>query len=420
MTTTTRSADITAAATASDPAAYADGAARPAASLVSARVAGLSLSAPYAVPARRPGPDFVNLVSGAPAVEALPLREIGEVTNELFSQARSGGQALAYGPNAGELRLRELIAAREGVPVDRVLITNGALHGIALTLQVIAEPGDVIVVDDPVFPDTIRIVESTGADIHTVPVGPNGFEVEVLAERLRAGLRPKAVYTVPDFHNPGGGLLPYERRLRLVELAEHYGFVIVSDNPYRQFSFDGGQEPDFPLDSDRVVIAHTFAKTLGPGLRLGWLVVPEWPAPHVVNLRRRYDFQSSTLSQAIARSLLERPGWFDGLLHRGRTLYRTRAQLAVRALREAGDRLEFTAPEGGFFIWARVVDGTATAELLAERALEAGVVYSKGTFYDPHQSGRYADHLRLAYSAAEHDHLVAGLERLTAVVKSLP
>ncbi|WNI17242.1 PLP-dependent aminotransferase family protein [Actinacidiphila sp. ITFR-21] len=428
MTTTTPSpraasghpADDTGGRTPGRPAGGAIEAPRPAASLVSARIAGLSLSAPYAVPARQPGPDFVNLVSGAPAVEALPLREIREVTNELFSQFGSGGRALAYGANAGDRGLRDLIAASEGVDVERILITNGALHGTSLALQVVAEPGDVIVVDDPVFPDTIRVVESTGADIHTVPVGPRGFDVEVLADRLRAGLRPKAVYTVPDFHNPGGGLLPYDRRLRLVELAEHYGFVIVSDNPYRQFAFDGTREPDFPLGSDRVVVAHTFAKTLGPGLRLGWLVAPEWLAPHVVNLRRRYDFQSSTLSQAIARALLERPGWFDGLLRRGRALYRARADLAVRALQEAGDRLEFTAPEGGFFVWARVTGGPEAAELLADRALAAGVVYSKGTFYDPHQSGRYADHLRLAFSAPQEAHLVAGLERLTSVVKSLP
>ncbi|MEW2129026.1 PLP-dependent aminotransferase family protein [Streptomyces sp. NPDC005435] len=388
--------------------------------LISSRVAALSVSSPYAVPSRRPGPDFVNLVSGAPAVEALPLAEIREVTQSLLAGSDTGGPALGYGPNAGDPALRELIAAREGVDPARVLITNGGLHGTALALQSVAEPGDVVVVDDPVFPDTIRIVENTGADIHPVPVGPYGIDVDVLEERLRAGLRPKALYTVPDFHNPAGGLLPYERRLRLVELAERYGFFVLADNPYRHFAHDGSHEPDFPLDSDRVVVAHTFAKTLGPGLRLGWLIAPEWLAPHVINLRRRLDFQSSTLSQAIARSLLARGDWFDGLLARAREGYRERAQLTVRTLREAGDQLEFDEPAGGFFVWARVRGGVPAAELLAERAREAGVVYSVGTFYDPLQQGRYADHLRLAYSAARHEHLTAGLERLSAVLRTLP
>jgi 2-aminoadipate transaminase len=243
--------------------------------------------------------------------------------------------------------------------------------------------------------------------------------VDVLADQLKAGLRLKAVYTVPDFHNPVGGVLPYAQRLRLVELAERHGFVILSDNPYREYAFDGTYEPDFPLDSDRVVVANTFTKTLGPGFRLGWLVVPEWLAPHVVNLRRRYDFQSSTLSQAIIRTLLERPGWFDQLLVRGRAIYRERAELAVRSLREAGDRLEFFTPSGGFFIWARVTGGVDSAALLAERALEQGVVFSKGTFYDPRQSGRYADHLRLAYSAASYSDFAAGLDRFAEVVRGL-
>ncbi|MGW3030107.1 aminotransferase-like domain-containing protein [Streptomyces sp. NPDC001178] len=387
--------------------------------LISSRISALSLSSPYAVPARKPGPDFVNLVSGAPAVEALPLDAIREVTNDLLAGPDTGGPALAYGPNAGDPVLRSLIAAREGVDPSRVLITNGGLHGTALALHAVAEPGDVIVVDDPVFPDTIRIVENTGADIHPVPVGPHGLDVDVLAERLRGGLRPKALYTVPDFHNPAGGLLPYEKRRQLVELAERYGFFVLSDNPYRPFAPDGRSEPDFPLDSDRVVVVQTFAKTLGPGLRLGWLIAPEWLAPHVINLRRRYDFQSSTLSQAIARTLLAREGWFDRLLARGRDIYRERAELTVRSLREAGDRLEFDDPAGGFFVWAKVNGGRPAAELLAERAREAGVVYSVGTFYDPLQQGRYADHVRIAYSAARHEHLVAGLDRLTTVLKSL-
>ncbi|MGW7247197.1 aminotransferase-like domain-containing protein [Streptomyces decoyicus] len=387
--------------------------------LIASRIAALSLSSPYAVPARKPGPGFVNLVSGAPAVEALPLHEIRKVTSELLSSPETGGPALAYGPNAGDPALRELIATREGVDPARVLITNGGLHGTSLALQAVAEPGDVIVVDDPVFPDTIRIVENTGAGIHPVPVGPHGIDVEALAERLRGGLRPKAVYTVPDFHNPNGGLLPYERRLRLVELAEQYGFFVLSDNPYRQFAPDGRSEPDFPLDSDRVVVAHTLAKTLGPGLRLGWLIAPEWLAPHVINLRRRYDFQSSPLSQAIARALIARDNWSDELLAHGRNIYRERAELTVRSLREAGDHLELDDPAGGFFVWANVRGGVSAAERLAERAREAGIVYSVGTFYDPLQQGRYAGHLCLAYSAARHEHLVAGLDRLTAVLKSL-
>ncbi|MFE0098751.1 PLP-dependent aminotransferase family protein [Streptomyces sp. NPDC059009] len=410
---------MTTALTTHAPSSAASPASSPA-DLVSRRVAALSVSSPYAVPARKPGPDFVNLVGGAPAVEALPLAEIREVTQELLAGPDTGGPALAYGPNAGDPALRRLIADREGVDPARILITNGGLHGTSLALQSVAEPGDVVVVDDPVFPDTIRIVEQTGADIHPVPVGPHGLDVDVLEERLRGGLRPKAVYTVPDFHNPGGGLLPHARRLRLVELAERYGFFVLSDNPYRAFSPDGRAEPDFPLDSDRVVVAHTFAKTLGPGLRLGWLVAPEWLAPHVINLRRRLDFQSSTLSQAIARTLLSRDGWFDELLGRSRDLYRERADLTVRALREAGDQLEFDDPAGGFFVWARVKGGATAARLLSERAEEAGVVYSVGTFYDPLQQGRYADHLRLAYSQARHEHLVAGLERLTAVLRTLP
>lgn len=100
--------------------------------LLASRIAGLSMSAPYAVPKRRPGLDFVNLVNGAPAAEALPFAEIRQTTDTLFADPALGVQALEYGPNAGEPVLRQLIADREGVPADRILITNGGLHGTAL------------------------------------------------------------------------------------------------------------------------------------------------------------------------------------------------------------------------------------------------------------------------------------------------
>lgn len=387
--------------------------------LLAARIAGLSMSAPYAVPKRRPGPDFVNLVNGAPAAEALPFAEIRQTTDALFADPALGAQALEYGPNAGEAVLRQLIAQREGVATDRILITNGGLHGTALVLHALTGPGDTVAVDDPVFPDTVRIIEHTGAAIHPVPHACAGLDVDVLADRLRAGLRPKAVYTVPDFHNPAGTVLPASRRARLVELADHYGFVVLSDNPYRHLSFDGGYEPDFPSDNDRVVVINTFTKTLGPGFRLGWLVLPEWLAPHVVNLRRRYDFQSATLSQAIIRTLLQRPGWYDDLLVRAREVYRRRGRAAIEALSPFRDRLDFHAPEGGFFIWVRLKGGEQAARTLADMAQERGVVYSVGTFYDPLQSGRYADHFRISYSASEWPHLQAGLSRLAETIRTL-
>ena len=387
--------------------------------LLASRIAALSMSAPYAVPKRRPGLDFVNLVNGAPAAEALPFAEIRETTDAIFGDPTLGAQALEYGPNAGEAVLRQLIAEREGVPTERILITNGGLHGTALALHALTGPGDTVAVDDPVFPDTVRIIEHTGAAIHPVPLAAAGLDVDVLADRLRAGLRPKAVYTVPDFHNPAGTVLPASRRARLVELADRYGFVILSDNPYRHLSFDGGYEPDFPSDSDRVVVINTFTKTLGPGFRIGWLVLPEWLAPHVVNLRRRYDFQSATLSQAIIRMLLQRPGWYDELLVRARDIYRQRGRAAIEALAPFRDRLEFQDPEGGFFIWVRLLGGEPVAKALADAARERGVVYSVGTFYDPLQSGRYADYFRISYSAAERTHLEAGLSRLAETIRGL-
>ena len=176
--------------------------------LLSAQVASLSRAAPYAVPTGGFDTEVIRLVSGAPAAEALPLADYAHVAATLLNDPVAGPEALGYGPHSGIPELREWIADREGVTADRVLVTNGGLHGVSLAFAALLEPGDSIGVDDPVFPDTMRIAELHSARVLPVPVGAHGLDVDALAWRLRSGQRIKVLYTVPDFHNPSGGVLP--------------------------------------------------------------------------------------------------------------------------------------------------------------------------------------------------------------------
>jgi 2-aminoadipate transaminase len=164
--------------------------------LLSARVRSLSNTAPYAVGAVPAG--TIKLISGGPAVDALPVADLAAAAREVLGDPTSGAAALSYGPHAGIPQLREWIARRENTDPNRVLVTNGALHGVALTIAALVEPGDVIVVEDPVFPDTVRIAEQYGARVVPVRVGPGGLDVDQLADLLAAGERVRVVYTVPD------------------------------------------------------------------------------------------------------------------------------------------------------------------------------------------------------------------------------
>jgi 2-aminoadipate transaminase len=388
--------------------------------LLASRVAGLSRAAPYAIPAGGFGAGLVRFVSGAPAPEALPLADYARVANTLLTDPAIGPAALEYGPHSGIPELRQWIADREGVTADRILVTNGGLHGVSLAFSALLETGDSIAVDDPVFPDTLRVAEQHQARVLPIRVGTEGLDVDALQWRLRSGQRIKVLYTVPDFHNPSGGVLPGSERQRIVELAEQYGFVIVSDNPYREYGFAAAPEPDFSAESDHVVRVGTFTKTLGAGLRLGWIVAPGWLAPHLENVRRRIDFHSSVLGQRLITELLSQPGWFDALLATGRQIYANRSAILGNALRDQLPGIvAFDDPAGGFFLWAEIIDPAIDPAQLLAAAADRGLQLTAGRNFAATGGSTWDRRLRLAYSSSPVEHLTVGVDRLSAAVDSL-
>lgn len=384
---------------------------------VARRVAALSTSAPYALPANAWHASTIRLVSGAPAPEALPLDDLARSAAQVLGNFDSGSAALAYGPHAGLPGLREWLADREQVDSAAVLVTNGALHGISLAFSALIEPGDTVVLDDPVFPDTVRLAEQYGARVLPVRVGPTGIDVSRIAEHLAAGVRIKIVYTVADFHNPSGGVLPAQDRATLVELAERYGFVIVSDNPYRDTTFDGTYVEDFDAGSSRVLRVGTFTKTLGAGLRLGWVVGPAWLVPHLENIRRRTDFHSNTLGQALILQLLSEPGWFDRLLAHNRRVHGAKAAVFGQALAAAtADDLQFSSPAGGFFVWARLTDPRRSAQRLVAAAADEQLLLTAGHHFAADGGPQWDQFLRFAFSAPTLEELPVAVDRLVTAL----
>ena len=357
--------------------------------------------------------DAIELLGGIPDPAVLPAAELAEATARVL--ARPGIPALQYSRTEGISPLREWIAEREGVPASRIIVTNGGFHGLSLAVQTVVERGGLVAVDNPIFPLFLRGLELSAADILPVHVGANGLDVGQLADLLRGGARPAALYTVPDFHNPTQGTLPAESREELVRLAEQYGFIILADNPYRELWFHGGPESvDAFNSSGHVIHINTFTKTLGPGLRLGWIVVPEHLAKDIVALRSRQDSHSSTLVQAVVGELLTSdPGLFDETLGRARELYLKRARTLVAALeREAPGAFQSVLPGGGLFLWPRLADDRIDADRLAADASAEGVEYQRGSFFPSGPGTDAHRHLRLAFGHVSEPHLEEAAARL--------
>lgn len=353
----------------------------------------------------------IDLGGGNPATDLLPI----DLYRDAFRNVTGSDEfasLLKYSPASGLPSLRAAIAAREGVSADRVLITNGGAHGLALAVLSLLDPGDTVVVDDPVYPLFLRVLDLIGVDVTPVRVGADGIDTDELESRLRGGLRPKALFTVPTFQNPSGVTLSTERESALVELAQRYDFAIIADDPYRAIAFPGTVVPERLAfrDSDRVFAVNTFSKTLGPGLRLGWIVLPSVLSERVTWLRNRLDGQSSGVLQAVVERMLcdQR---FDASIAAAGAEYARKALALTRALRaEFADEVEIAEPQGGFFTWVRLAGDIDFARLF-ERSQDLGVTYQRGEWFAT-TGDAFRGFARLSFSeVGEHD-LTEGVARL--------
>lgn len=386
--------------------------------LLADRVAGLRSPSAFGSVLGEVRSDAIALTGGSPALEALPREALVAATAAVLADAPRAARALDYSAHQGHAGLREWIAQREGVDASRIVISNGALHALSLTFLATVNRDDVVVVEDPAYPLVAKVLQLAEARVVAVPVDEHGLDVDELERRLDAGLRPRALYVVPDFHNPTGRVLSADRRERLVALAERYGFLVVSDNPYVELRGSGSAIADLDTASDRVVRVNTFSKTLGPGLRLGWAVLPDWVRPGFLDLRSRLDQHASSLTQEVVGEYLA-TGAFDALVGAASALYRSRALTFTAALaRSLGDAVEVVAPEGGVFAWPRLTDPEVSVADFARAAASEGVLVIPGEQFGV-ESPAAARHFRASFGQQDEPTLEEAAARLASAYSQL-
>ena len=359
-------------------------------------------------------PGAIVLSSGLAYPPFLP-----DVVREAMEAARDRpAESLQYGPLMGLDDLRDEIAAfvaADGVICNRenILVTYGAKSALDLACRVFTEPGDCIVVTRPTYMTALQIMRCHGVSFLDVGQDEEGFDTGELEAKLlrlqRNGERmPKLLFDVPDFHNPTGITTSAARRRCLVELAESHGFVILEDDPYRRLRFEGEPVPPIKsIDRSGVVIAlGTVSKILAPGLRVGWAIGPKEVVDRMA--MQKADGGSNPFAQRMVAELM-----------RGNKMAKHIGDLSVEmrghrdamvdAFREFLPEARVRAPQGGYFLWAALPEGT-DAEALAGLALTHGVEVSSGRLCFPNDVPGH--HLRLAYSFVGVEAIREGVRRL--------
>lgn len=383
----------------------------------------LELNPPFSAGAAEDGQPPIDFGAGIPDFPVLPTDDYAASVARLMNGPEAY-TALSYSAYPGIRQLRELIARHRHVPVDNVLITNGAMNGIYLSVASLINPGDHIAVENPTFPFALKIFRQAQAIIDPITTDANGIDVDALEQRLAAGERLKILYTIPDFQNPTGSVLAAERKARIAALAERYGFTILSDNPYRDLWFDAEPaewpQPLRELERDSPLIEiGSFSKIFGPGWRVGWIITDQERIAKLASFRRSVDGHTSGVSQLALAGLIGRDnGWFDRLLSRERGLYAGKASALTNALlAEFGDDIALRHPQGGYFLWVRFVERFDPALPHNARALaDAHVHLVPGDVFYPSDSGTHT--ARLAFSHLTTESLVEGARRIAAALKN--
>jgi 2-aminoadipate transaminase len=354
--------------------------------------------------------DLISFAGGFPDPRTFPADRVASLIGELDSSA------FQYAPTQGLAGTRDAIASRlsrERRPDEgELMVTSGGIEALELVSKSFLDRGDAVVVEAPTYLGAIMAFRSFEADVHAVPLDADGLDVDALAALLEGGLRPKLLYTIPDYQNPAGVTLAADRRARLVELARHYGFLIVEDVAYRELGFDGSALPSvWSLAPDIVVQAGTTSKTFFPGVRLGWAVGPAEVVAQLVSAKQNTDQCSGALGQRLYEEYVRR-GWIDEQLQASRALYAHKWALLRDALeRFMPAEVAWTKPRGGFFSWLTLpVDATEVARRAAEQ--NVGVVPGALCYSD----GSGQDKLRLSFSMVDESLIATGIEQLASVI----
>jgi len=364
--------------------------------------------------------DVITFSGGFPDPQTFPAETLAGIAAKLIAQ--DAGVALQYSATEGLAGVRDYVAgrleSREGAAPGpgELMITSGGIDCMELLAKSYVDPGDVVVVEAPTYLGAIMAFRGYEADVHGVAVDGDGMRVDLLGDMLAGGLRPKIVYTIPEYQNPTGLTMNAERRQELVRLARRYGFLILEDVAYRDLGFGSAPPPClWSLAPDVVLQAGTFSKIFFPGVRLGWAAGPAGIVSRLVVAKQNSDQCSGALGQRMLEEY-GRAGHLDRQIVSSRALYARRAGLMDSALSaHMPDGTTWTRPQGGFYVWLTAPDGVDTVALSAA-ARARKVAYVPGRPFYPAEAG--AAQIRLAYSRVA-DHLIdEGIRRIGEVLRT--
>ena len=365
-----------------------------------------------------PEANVISFARGIPSPDMFPLAQLAESAKRAVE--RDGRVALNYGPPAGFGPLRDWLGERHGVAPDRVVVLPGSLIGLNFVVWHLLCEGGSAIVEAPTYDRMLDTLAAAGAGVVTVDRDADGLDLDRLRTLAAGNLRPKLLYLLPTFHNPTGRTLTLEQRHALVEIALEYELTVFEDDPYGLLRVEGEALPHVHEllrargGDDLAVFSSSFSKVVAPGLRVGYLLLPQGLVAPVEALATRTYVSPALLPQAqlhdfLAASMLEP----HLELLRSFLLRRRDALLDVLDEQLPG-HATWTRPEGGYFLWLELPQ-EIDAAALNERARASGVAFVPGAGFFHGDRGHNT--ARLSFSYPSVDEIRTGACLLASLVR---
>jgi DNA-binding transcriptional MocR family regulator len=368
-------------------------------------------------------PDIVSLAGGMPNLSAFPMEMMASVIQKLILE--NGQEALQYGSGQGHPKLREQICdvmALEGIRAhpDDVIVTTGSQQALDLISRIFIDPGDVVLVEAPSYVGALGTFHQYEAKVVHVAVDDNGLIPIAIREAIVAtratGRKIKFLYLIPNYQNPSGVLLSAERRTEILEICREESIFVIEDNPYGLLGFDRPSPNAMRAeDSENVLYLGSFSKTIAPGFRIGWALVPQALKEKLVIASESSILCPSNFTQLAISSYLSDQPWRDQIASFTQ-LYKARRDAMLETLEEtfpAG--ATWTKPGGGFYVWVTLPPEIDTKALMP-KAIVAKVAYVPGTAFYADGFGSWS--LRLSYCYPSPERIRDGVRSLAGVIKT--
>lgn len=359
---------------------------------------------------------IINFAGGLPAAELFPVEQVKECIEAVMTNHPA--QALQYSITQGVTPLRELIAERvsqQGLPVtaENILITTGSQQGLDLIGRVFIDPGDNVLTELPTYLGALQAFNFYQARYCPVEMDEDGIIIDEVEATMET-CKPKFIYCVPNFQNPSGITLGYQRRKALMNLVFKHRIPLIDDNPYGELRYSGEAVPSLRgIGGDAVIQLGTFSKLISPGLRVGWVCAPVSAIRVIEKAKQAVDLHSTTFTQYVVTEFLRR-GYLDPHIEKVKASYARKRDTMVSAMKEYfPESVTWPYPDGGLFLWVQLPE-EVSATMVFQDAVNKGVAFVPGRPFHPDGSGDNT--FRMNFASSTFENIVEGVKRLGEVL----